>query len=389
MQPIFWLTGNYYEVKKRWNEIKKTLGDSNIIVMHCGYNSKTTPDICKVCTASDVIRTLKMKDLFDDRPRIIKMKGLPENYALLTDYLHLVNNKNVLVIDSAIGYWASPHYKKFVNVGRSKFYTAVKKHGKVFKFDTEPKQGYAISWIKKVFSALGRNYDSSCPSLLVEAKGCNLDVLYSEISRLLVYQPKGKISADSVKECCVPAFTKTVWELINGLDKMEAEKCLAHLQQFYEFIKGPDFQTHVESLFGALIQHFLFLLCIKDECGTELSDVRANRAIEGIKKRVKRDGQWKYDADLFTSQFVSFNIRKPEVTAANKWGKQKTYNVFRDLCRSRQICRMQMKMSVVKLCLDSFAMFACGKIDVDQAKMMRRVNLLTKDSYERYSHRNR
>jgi len=380
MQPIFWITGNYYDVCKRWKEIKETLGDANVVVMPCGYNSKSTTNDCRVCTAADVILALKTKDLFDDRPRIIKMKGLPENYSLLTDYLHLVNSNNVLVIDSLVGYWASPYYKKFVGVGKSKFYNSVKKLGKVFKFDIEVTQRNAVNWIKSVFGDLDRTYESDCPSLLVEAKGCNLDVLYGDISKLLIYQPKGKITVDNVKSCCIPVFTKTVWELINSLDKKNVEKCLLHLRQFYEFADGPDLRGHVETLFGALVQHFLFLLCMKDGCGTDLSDKKAKQAVEGIKKRVKRDGKWTWNTDMFTPQFVSFNIRKPEVSAANRWGHQKTYNAFRDLCCARQVCRMWMKMSTIKLCLDSFAMSVCGKINIDQAKMMRRVNILTKDS---------
>lgn len=389
MQPIFWLTGNYYDVSKKWNQIKETLGDSNVIVMHCGYNSKSAPDYCKVCTASDVILALKTKDLFDNRPRIIKMKGIPENYALLTDYLHLVDNDNVLVIDSSIGYWASPHYKRFVNISKSKFYNAVKKHGKVFKFDIEPRYRDAVNWVKSVFSDLNRSYESSCPSLLVEAKGCNLDILYCEISRLVMYQIKGKISLDSVRACCIPVFTQTVWDLVNSIDRSETEKCLSHLSKFYEFAEGSFFQSHVESLFGALVQHFLFLLCIKDGCGTDLSDIKACQAVEGIKKRTKCNDKWVWNTDLFTQKFISFNIRKMEIATANRWSRRKTYNIFRDLCRARQVCRMYRQMSVVKLCLDSFVMLACGKLDIKQTQMMRRVYSLTKDNYERYSHCNR
>jgi len=138
IKPLFWITGNYYDCCKTWKDIISRLGDVAVDILDCGYKVESS-NLIQPATACDVILLLKNKDMFDDRPRVIKMKGIPNDYHLIADYLHLVNNKNVLVVDGPIGYRAKPPSKRMITAATSRFYKTFSTKGKVFQFPMEGK----------------------------------------------------------------------------------------------------------------------------------------------------------------------------------------------------------------------------------------------------------
>jgi len=156
--PIYWINGNYYDTCQRWKEICALVKDPNIEIFDCGYNPDNIVDN-KVAQAADIIMMLKHRDLFDSRVRIIKMKGLPPDYNLITDYLHLINNKTILVIDSPIGY-IKPGSKRFISAATSKFYKFIKANGVLRESLKEAKSvNQAIKWVEKVLTDHNRTYD--------------------------------------------------------------------------------------------------------------------------------------------------------------------------------------------------------------------------------------
>ena len=126
-EPMFWISGNYHDCRKMWDAIRSNVGDPNVITFHCGLISDKT-----AARATDVVLAMKHRDLFDSRPRIVRLFNLPEDYTIIADYLYLVNSDNILVIDSPVGYRKN---RRFITAASSKLYKAIKKRGEAFIFD--------------------------------------------------------------------------------------------------------------------------------------------------------------------------------------------------------------------------------------------------------------
>lgn len=364
MRPIFWICGNYYDSRKSWKSILSKLGDVNIISLDCGSNSDSTPDGCRSFAASDVILRLKSKDMFDKRPRILRMRGLPPDYALISDYLKYVNDNNVLVIDSPIGYHDG---RKFVTAATSNFYKTISNEGMVIDSGTDAKTDLeAINWVVKCFEENGRKIEKETAQLLVSMKGKNYDSLYVEIVRLLAYQTKKQIILNDIQECCVPVHTKTAWDLCDSLMQFNLEDSLSHLQSFYNVagsMPGKNFHSDMENLLGALKFNFLFLLFGKDACGEFFSYNNLAQKVEGYKKISEESS-----TDVFSKYNVTMASKSEYFKKALQQKKQKIYGAYTAIISCIDSIRFARSEEYIKLCLDSLCMFICGSIKEEQMK---------------------
>lgn len=358
--PVFWFTGNYYDCSKIWKNIQSKIGDANIISHDCFSGDGDV----KGSTASDVVLSLKSKDLFDSRTKIIKMNGLPEDYKILSDYLNLVSDDNVLVIDSAIGY----RKRNFVSAAASTFYKEVKERGHVFNFPTELKQSEAVSWAKSVVTELNFKIDHDAAEFLInEVAGMNLDVIYGHLNKLIDYCNKN-ITIEDVRACCASTYLQTTWNLIDNLDKQNYDAVVEQLQKFYSN-ESNGFRSEVEGLLGALNFHYRLLLILKDKCDSFSYPVM-KKAVEGFKKRTKTDDEYVWTDGVY-EKALGMCMNSEPFKSAFQWKASHIYKVNLDLDRIRQICRRSSSVSEIKICLDTFAMVTCNKITIEQANIAR------------------
>ncbi len=368
-KPLFWITGNYHDCCERWKYICGKLKDPNVQVMHCG-RLKTSD-----ATAGDIIMMLKNRDIFDTRPRIIKMKGLPDDYAILADYLHLVDNDNVLVVDGPIACRAKPPSTRLITAKTSKFFKAFQSQGEVFDSPIEGKSnGEAMEWLTGVLDGRDRSIEKEAADMMVEMIGRNYDALYAEILKLCDYQLSRKITKEDVIECCISLFHSTVWDLVDSLDKQDYDSAINYMQRFYEVAgteHGESFFGDVQKFFGALTHHYLFLLSLKDTCGQAISYEGAIKAVEGLKKRTKKGGEYHWSNDMFDKRFVGKSISMPNVRAVQNWPKRKMYSVYRAVLYCRTQTRfLSSNPAAVKVLLDALIMHICDKLSYTQMESM-------------------
>ncbi len=380
-KPLFWITGNYYECQKYWKGICAKLKDPNIVVLECGRNADNVSLEDRQASAGAVIKMLKKQDIFDKRPRIIKMKGIPPDYALITDYFYLVKGTNVLVIDGPIGMRAKGPSNKWVSVKTSKFYKEIKAKGQVKEYDMEAKtQSQAVAWIKGVAKELDRVLELETAQLLVEMKGKNYDVLHGALVLMCDYQPKGALKKEVVEELFTPTFQRTVWDLVGSIDKGDYVESVAHLQRFYdqgEILADSAFMGEVEQLLGALAHHFTFLLMARDGCNGVVSYNAVFKSVEGMKKpkaqkaEDKKKGIWKEPfADSYSTGLIKMSLSSP----ALRWSASRLYNAQRDVSKCRFSARKTFGYSNrpgLRLCLDTLIMTLCGEVPMEYAAMSR------------------
>lgn len=383
-KPLFWITGNYYECQKCWKSFCSQFEDPNIVVLECGRNADDTPPDERFASAGTIIKLLKRQDIFDKRHRIIKLKGIPEDYSLLTDYLYLIRKANALVIDGPIGLRAKGVSQKFVSVKTSKFYKAVKAQGQVKEYNMEGKNAsQSATWAREVAKELGRSLDVEAARLLVEMKGINYDALYGALGVMFDYQPKGAIKSKVVEELFTPLFQQTVWDLVRAIDRRDFISSMTHLQRFYDQIDvliDSSFTGEIMMLLGALTHHFTFMIMARDGCDghiTYKSVAAAVNAGKGMKKpknpkdEDKKKGIWKEPfVDIFTPGAIKMNLGSP----ALKWPASRLYNAYRDISRCKLLLRKTYNYDNrpgIKMCIDTLIMTLCGTIKVDDAAMIR------------------
>lgn len=379
--PMYWITGNYYDCRQKWQEICALVGDPNVEVFDCEYNTQNGGK--KSAQAGDIILRLKQKDMFDTRSRIIKLKGIPDDYAILTDYLRLANKKNMIVIDGPVGY-RKPPSKRLIPVKATKFFKEFVKRGELCEFPELAKtDALAIRWVVGVAKNLGKNLDPEAAKLLVELQGRNLDGLYAEVSKLSDYQEGKKITVDDVKTCTAPLFLRTVWDLLEDLAFMNVDASLSHLQKFYEYAgleTGTSFRGDVEMLLGAMLKQFNFYIAIKDACGDSLDYDKLRNKTAGLKKRSSKmvDGETvdNWDTDYFDSRFINVNLNKESTQSVSKWPWHRAYNIVRQIHMTRLALRTHSHISEynrggIKLLLDSLALMICGKLTPRQLNAMK------------------
>lgn len=353
-KPMFWICGNYYDSRKFWKQIIEKVSDPNIENIDCGTNLDKS-----ISQASNIILLLKSRDMFDSKPRIIRLRGLPADYAIIADYLKYVNDENILVIDSPVGYHDG---RKFVSASASNFYKTICSDGYLLDAGTDAKSDSdAISWVTQVFQDHNKTIDRDTAQLLVSMKGKNFDSLLVEINKLIAYQTKKNITIEDVTTCSIPVYTQTAWNLIDQLDLCQLDESLSNLQKFYEHAgsqTGKSFRGDVEMLMGALHYHFLFLLFAKDSCGDDFNYDRLVKGVEGYKKEIDN----KRENDYFGKPAVMMATRSEVFKKAVRKSKPQTYLNYLAVCRCLSKIRVSNNEEVIKTCLDAMCMFVCNKV---------------------------
>jgi len=387
-RPVFWLSGNYYECQKTFRSICTKLDNPKVEVLDCDWVSESASADARPASIGQIVRSLRSRDIFDDRSKIIKLKGLPPGYTELVDALQFVNDNQVLVIDGPIGHRAKPPAKQFVSAKNSNFYKQIKKEGFVFEFATEETPVKAANWVKEVAAEMGKKIDPEAATLLVELQGGDLDVLYGRLLILQDYAEGKVIKASDVEEVCVPLFLKSVWNLIEGVCERKGDSCVEHLQKFYEALSletQSEFFGEVQKMLGALHHIFLFAILVKDRIvnnrvtSDALQQGTAGFAKVDIKEAIacarqsssgRCEKEW---PPYFSSGFIYQKLRDSSFESLMKWRKGILCQAFREINKIRTICRQggSNDMSYQKLCLDSMIMSICGMISFDEAEQLR------------------
>lgn len=369
-RPVFWITGNYYDCKKKWAEILSEYDSPpNVDVHDCSYNSESMPANLRSSQANEVILALKQRDMFDDRPMIIRLLGCPQDYTQIYDYLHYADEMTKLVITGPIGYYSpAGSGVKFNSAKTSNFFKLIKEWGNVFEFPEEVKRvSDAVSWIENVVKDHGIKIERDAASLLVELKGKNLDILYGELSRIMSYEPKCKlIKSDLVSKCCLPLFVKTTWDLMDSLDCRDYDASISHLDQFLEIAGtevGASFSSDVNDLLAAIRHHYDFILIAKCACPKTLSSDLIWRAVEDMKKPQKKDGKWTYETNRFNSGYIYTNLDKQCTKDMINRDIKILYNILRGIHRCILECRKNSNDKArIRNAMMLLIMTICGKL---------------------------
>lgn len=388
-KPVFWIHGNLRQCRQTWegivNHVEVQSGKKpNIQVMFGGINPINATPAQRWTTADDVIFLLQNRSFFDDRPRIFKLCGLPESYTELADFFHLVNGSNILVIQSPFGY-VKPGSKQWVTAKTSKFFKKVKAEGFLIEHPIEVKtENEAVTWIASLIGETKKEMKRAVAKEIVAKEGKNLDTLTNVVEKLCVYQKSKEITVEDVHACCSSGFQpETVWQFLEDLDYRRDRRALAYLQAFYAEGKGEvgeSFYGRISKLFGALLQHFQFMMFAKDICGNR--DLNAQLIEETLKDFRKttptkiRELQRKeitYDEleSRFTKQYIGFNVRKDSVRFAFRKKKSEIYRAMEALHDCTFMCRKYSGYAAcLRLFLDTFALVACGKLTTRQANQI-------------------
>lgn len=373
--PLFWISGNYYDARKKWEEVKSLYkSEVNLQDLECGYSSEKTPLSTAPAMMSDVVMLLKNVDLFDSNPRLIRLYGCPPDFTLLADYLHLIDDQNVVVLYGPIGYNVPTGggYTRFVTQKTTSLYKQMVEWGTVFEFPLDAESDTeALDWIKKTSTELERPLNHDAAELLVEYKGRNLDNLFVEISKLIACVDGKVITIDDVKAHCIPGFTKTVWEFIDSLDYQNYEKAIEHLELFYAYAEAQpevDFNRDVEGLLGALEQHFTFLDLVSTACAKagRITFDNVINAVKGIKKRGEKlsDKKYAYDKDAFEYPYIRRKFNDDAFQSALRRPAERWHEILLDLYRCQRVCRIMRDEVIIKQSLDALVLLACGKISL-------------------------
>lgn len=369
----YWICGNYYDSKKAWEKICQDIGNPNVQTFEC--DGVSTHSVNRSAQASDIILELKMRDIFDSRPRVLKIKGIPSDYDLLTDYLRLTSNNNILVFFGPIGY-RKPPSKRLISVKQTKFYKEFLVNGKILEFpEIVSKDSIAIDWVIRVFSEHKKSIDREAAALLVSYKGLNLDLLYSEIIKLIDYQSGKKILDKDIKDCCVPVFLNQVWDLIDHIVYNDVDSAMSHLQGFYESAgieSGSSFRGEVENLLGAFNKQFIFYAILKDSSQDSLNYNNIKNRANGWKK--KTDNGW--DTEYFDMRYINFNINKESSKQICQWPKYRVYTALREIMRTKLALRTYNHVSEynrggIKLLIDILVLQMCGALTSRQTESIR------------------
>ncbi len=387
--PIFWVHGNMRQCRQTWDGIvehvgKESGGDPEILIMFGGINPVSATPAQRWSTADDVIFALRNRSFCEAGPRIIKVCGLPESYTELVDWFHVINGSNVLVIQNKFGY-TKPGSKQFVTAKTSKFFKKVKAEGFLIEHPVKAKnENDAIDCITAVASEANKGIKRVVAREIVAKEGKNLDILENAVIKLCTYQKSKEITIEDVHACCSGGFQpETVWQFIEDLDYRRNERALAYLQAFYAEGKGDvgeSFYGRISKMFGALMQHFQFLLIVKDVCGNrDLNAQVVESVLSGFKKitptKIKelqrKEISYEDLEPKFSTQFINHNIKKDSIRFAARKKKSEIYRILAALHDCVFLCRKYSgKDYYLRLCLDTFALVACGRLTYQEASQI-------------------
>ena len=385
---LFWICGNQRQSSQTWNLLLNTVKErsgqeANVESLLCGFNSHTATAAQRWTDTNDVIKLLRNRDMFDLRPRIIKLRGLPEDYTELIHYMDEVNLNNMLVFYGPCGYY-KPSTKRWVTSKTTKLYKHIKSKGMVIEHPLEARnKNVGASWVIDVAQEERKKINDDVAQYLVECEGRNLDILTNSVVKLATYQKNKTITREDVDACCSHAVMDTVWIYLDHLDAKHLDPALTYLQSFYregDGTVGESFYGRVSMLFGAILQHFLFLMIVKDSCGQQLNMKSVENAAryfykttpskikELIDKKITKEDL----TSRFSPQFINMNSDKLGVRNTLQTRKSVLYAILADVYECMLLCRMRSGDPwYIKLCLDTFTMLACGKINSCEAARVR------------------
>lgn len=383
---VFWIYGNSYDCTKKWNALcnfvkDKSGKDVDIETVCCGINSATTLPQNRLASVENVIYQLRSKNIFNDNVRIIKIVGIPKNYKDLVPYLNLTSSKNILVFWGNPGYYTA--HNRWTSIKNSNLYKVVKKEGKVFEFPIVLKNKLeSIRWLKGVCEDCKIKIHSEALNLMVDLEGFNLDILNNALLKVKSYEPKKKITVEDVRECCRHSFQTEVWSYLKFLDEGKYNDAISFLQQFYNVSPSPgeSFYGRVNKLFGAIKQHFLFLMAAKDICPQQLKAKDLESGLKTFKKSTSSEIQKIISGDLsiddlspiFSSGYIYNQLNNRSLVKVLSWKKSRIYQILADVYTCMFLCRYRSgDDSYIKLCLDTFTMHVCGKISLRQSEIAR------------------
>ena len=376
------------QCRQTWNGIvehvkKQGNKQPDIQVMFGGMNPVNATPAQRWSTADDVVFALRNRS-FCDGPRIVKVCGLPESYTELADWFHIVNGSNVLVIQSPFGY-IKPGSKRWVTAKTSKFFKKVKAEGFLVEHPIEVKnENDAIDWIISLVSEAKKEIKRAAAREIVAKEGKNLDILTNAVGKLCVYQKKQEITIEDVHKCCTTGFQpETVWQFIEDLDYRRAEKALEYLQAFYaegSGAVGESFYGRISKLFGALFQHFQFLLVSKDICGNrdldaqlledDLKDFRKTTPTKIIALQ-KKEIIYEELEPRFSRQYINNNVKKDSFRRAIQNKKSEIYRINTALYDCMFLCRKYSGQAhCLRLFLDVFVLVVCNRLTYQEASQI-------------------
>ena len=369
--------GNYYDCRSIIKKVISQLKDPRIEKLDCEWSAECTPALERSADAGDVIRHLKNRNIFDERPRVILLKGLPPNYTILVDYLSLVNDQNYLVIDAPFGMRSKPPDIKFITAKNSNFYKWVAEQGHVKEVPSEAGNvNAAVSWCEKVSTELGKNINTDAARRLSEMVGTKYDSLYSQLLRLVDYANGKTIVIQDVEEACESEFLRSVWDLIEGIDKLDYESSIVHLQRLYREASldaDSNFRSGVEMLLGALRHHFLLCLVVADHCWSKKTTFNYKSLSEASSKILSKGKDGKWNNQYYSVPFLNMAIRKEGVKSVVGWNRGRIYNAYLDINTVKAMMRTSSSVEDIKLYLDTLIMVLCNKITRTDADRMRGV----------------
>lgn len=315
-------------------------------------------------SAAELILMLKSRDMFDERRRVIRMRGLPADYDLLTDYLSLVSDDNVLVFYGPVGYFSKA---RFVNVKSTNFYKTIAGYdsppakARMLHFPEEFKNdSEATEWIGKVIAENNKVIEPKAAQLLVEYKGRDIDTLYSELLKLCDYQTAKKITAADVEDCCIPAHLKTVWDFVDSFLLSEYDKGVGFLEKFYEEAGAENkVKAEGQNIIGALVSVLTFVLFLKTHSCSDVSS--AKNLLSGVNKTTTDEGKL-VNKPMFDGYYIMKNMSKPSIRNALKWSNKKIYNIM-DAALSTRIAMRVGDDSLTRSSFNFLLMVVCDRMD--------------------------
>jgi hypothetical protein len=354
MTPIFWLSGNYYERNKKWGEICSKIGNPLIEIVDTDF-----------VVAENLIMLVRNRDMFDRRPRIIKVKGIPERYEILPECFDQIDNENVLVFDSPVGRWSN---RRFVNLKNTSFYKSIVNisspppGSRIFHFKEDfHTEIEACEWLLRIADEKKKKISPESCKTIIEAHGLNADVLYGQIIKLCCFQKGKEIKGEDIQECCISDNVKTVWVITDTLLSRNLDDTLSVLQSFYaEASLESSFSNEVQSLLSAMMYVVNFVCFIKGSVVTDISEIPS--VFAKITKNVNGGQKQVYD-----QYSIQRNLKKDSVQKALQWPIEKIYDTIYAISQIRLSCRDKYgENSSIKTSLDTLAMAVCGKITYKQ-----------------------
>jgi len=379
---IYWIStkdapgeSNYYDCRSIIKKVISQLDNPRIETLHCGHSSEDATVLERSSDAGDVIHLLINRSIFDSRSRVIVLKGLPPNYTILVDYLKFVNNKNYLIIDGPFGIRSVPPDQKFITAKNSNFYKKIAEEGyiKEVPFDAGSISN-AVNWCEKVSKEIGKEINTDAARKLAEMVGTKYDSLYSQLLRLVDFSNGKRITEKDVEEACESEFLRTVWDLIDGLDKLDYESSIIHLQRFYHEASldtDSNFIGGVEMLLGALKHHFLLCLVVADYCWGKNAAFGYKSITDAASGILSKDKDGKWNNQYYSPKFLGMATRKDGVKSVTEWNRGRIYNAYLDINNVKAIMRTSPGIEKIKVCLDTLVMVLCKKISRVDAEKIR------------------